>query len=433
MRDALRRRFTGLILLPALLLISQAAAHASGFALGSGSVRAMGTAGAFTAVADDPSAILYNPGGMPLVQDRFLTLGAAVQGLQSAQYQGTAPGPGQGTTGEQETPQLGVVPHAYLLLPFGQRARFGLGLDSPFGFKNSWRGPFSFAGRYSALESQLRTLDLDGSFAYRFGSGFGIGAGVVFRLSDLSLNRHVQGTNPFTGATLDVASLQAGTDRDYGWGWNVGVLDRVGDRFAWGLSYRSAIDVQYNGALVLTQIPTGDPQLDQLNAATLPFGKNLPLTAEIRFPDSVTLGLAVGFSSSLTWMLDVSRTGWSKFDGLTFNSTSDPTLSTVAQEAYKDSFSYRTGLRFTTDGGSQWRLGAALEQNPQPDSSTGPFLADADHYVYAFGWGLDWLDISLQWHQYAERSTVTNFDNVNGRYRRNAWMVAVSATAIHRH
>jgi long-chain fatty acid transport protein len=428
LRDALRRCLAGFTLLAS----TTTAAGAAGFSLGAQGARAMGTAGAFTAVADDPSAVFFNAGAVPLVQDRFFTLGAAAQGLQSAQYQGLPPGPGAATTGEQKTPQLGLSPHAYLLLPFGQRARFGLGVDSPFGFQTSWRGPTSFAGRFSALESELRTLDLNPSFSLRIGSSLGLGAGVIFRLSDLSLNRHVQGINPFTGATLDVGSLQAGTDYDYGWGWNVGILDRIGSRFSWGLSYRSAVDVQYKGALVLTQIPTGDPQLDRLNAATLPFGKNLPLTAEVNFPDTLTLGLAVGFSDSLTWMLDVSHTGWSRFDGLTFTSTSDPTLTTLAQGTYKDSFSYRTGLRYTTAGGSQWRLGAALEQSPQPGSSTGPFLADADHYVYALGWGLDWLDIALQWHQYTDRATVTNFDNINGRYRKNAWTVAVSATAIHR-
>ena len=51
----------GLVL---LAVFSPAAAQAAGFGIYEQGARAMGTAGAFTARADDPSAIYFNPAGL---------------------------------------------------------------------------------------------------------------------------------------------------------------------------------------------------------------------------------------------------------------------------------------------------------------------------------------------------------------------------------
>ena len=62
--------------------------------------------------------------------------------------------------------------------------------------------------------------------------------------------------------------------------------------FSWGLSYRSAITVDYGGKATFDQISTGYPQFDAAVAQQLPFNQDIPVKTSIEFPDMASLGLA---------------------------------------------------------------------------------------------------------------------------------------------
>jgi hypothetical protein len=52
--------------------------------------------------------------------------------------------------------------------------------------------------------------------------------------------------------------------------------------------------------------------------------------------------------------------------------------------------------------------------------------SDANRTTLALGWGLDWLDVALQWVQWSDRTTLTNVDTLNGTYRSRAFVLGVS-------
>ena len=423
-----RRAFALSLALPLLA----SAARASGFATEQEGVKAMGLAGAYTALAvDDPSALYYNVGGLALLDNQILTAGASAYSLQRSQYQGRPPGIGAGTTGQQEVVR-DLYPHAYLALPFGTRAKIGVGVDSPFGFETDWSNPTTFPGRAISLTSQLRTYDLTTGFSWKVSPRLGIGLAAIYRSSDLANTRNIQLPDPVTGLPRDVASINAGTDFEGGFGWNVGILNRLTRTFSWGLSYRSPIDVTYQGSARLNQIATGNAQLDQLVSASLPLGTDLPIASEIRFPATAALGIAVGHKEGFQASFDLGWAQWSRFQGVGVAFLTKPSLSYVLQGTYDDAYSYRLGARYTLEGGSQFRFGAALEKTPQPDGSLSPFFVDADRTTVAAGYGLDWLDIALQWQRYDNRFTFTNPDGLNGLYRNEAWLLAVSITKFNR-
>jgi long-chain fatty acid transport protein len=410
-----------------LLLAGAAAGRAGGFAADQEGVKAMGMAGAFTAVADDPSCLYYNVGGMSLLKKGTIVLGASALYLQQSLYQGLPPGIGTGTTGEQA--KVKEIPaHAYLILPFGTRAKVGFGVEQPFGLKTEWSEPLAFPGRFISLTSQIRSYDLNPSFSFAVTPDLGVGVGAIYRLSDLSNTRHLATADPATGQPLDVASLDAGTDFDGGGGWNVGILHRPSPAFSWGFSYRSAIKIDYKGSARLTQILTGNSSIDALTTASLPLNSNLPIASTIEFPSTATLGLAVnwGYQGQVTTAFDISRTEWNRFTGLGIGFVNNPSLSYTLQGAYKDALSYRLGLRWKRPGGAQWRLGVAYDPTPQPDASVSPFLPDANRTTLALGWGLDWLDVALQWVQWSDRTTLSNADTLNGTYRTRAFVLGVS-------
>ncbi len=409
-----------------LVLALASPLHAEGFAFTSQGAKATGLGGAFTALADDPTALYYNPGGLALLKKKKAVAGGfTAYRLNEGLYQGLAPGPGAGTTAEQETP-FELPAHLYVLLPLGERAVVGVGVFSPFLLDTQWGDKDSFAGRYVALRSEIRTWDLNPTLSFAATKNLGLGLGLIYRSSDLSLLRRYPGLNPFTGQLIDVGSLAVDSDTEGGFGWNVGLSHRIGSRFCWGLAYRSAIEIDHQGVGQLTQISTGNSQLDQLFAASLPFGPEVGMETSLTYPEVASLGVAVGLSK-LSWLaLDVSRTGWQEVSALAFRFPSEPELDQTISLALEESLSYRAGLLLGTPTGMQFRFGVAFEETPQPDATVGPFLADADRSVYAAGFGLDWLDVAFSWTTWEGRVVTTNVDEINGNWRTTAWRLALT-------
>ncbi|HKV11298.1 MAG TPA: outer membrane protein transport protein, partial [Thermoanaerobaculia bacterium] len=171
-----------------LLGLSAAPAWASGFSAFDSGVKAMGFSGAFTAQADDPTAVFYNLGGLALLEKGKLTGGSTGVYLNESQFRGTSPGIARGTAGEQEQ-SLSPQPHAYAVKAFGQskKLKWGTGIYMPYAFETEWTDPESFSGRLLTTDAQLQTYDVTTSLAYPITKNFGFGAGVIYRSSTFDL------------------------------------------------------------------------------------------------------------------------------------------------------------------------------------------------------------------------------------------------------
>lgn len=412
----------------ALALLSAAPARPAGFTGPEPGIKAMGMAGAFTAQANDPSAIFYNPGGLALFKKGKLTAGFAALYLNELQYQGIAPGVGAGTTGEQDKAYSWPL-HAYAVKPLGPKLKLGIGIASPYSFSTQWANPDdSFPGRFVSKSSELQTYDASTTIAWQATPNLGLGASAIYRNSKLSHARNLSGFDPETGLPADIASIDVETDFDGGLGWQVGLLQKIGKTFSWGFTYRSPIEIEQTGAGRLTQILTGNAQLDALNRATLPFDRDLPIATTLDYPASADLGLAVWPSEKTVIEADVDWTGWSDFQGLGISFPLNPRFDNTLQGAYEDTLAYRLGLRFTLGKGMQIRLGYAFEESPQPDASVSPFLPDAARSIFSAGFGRDWLDIGFQFIAPESRITRTNADALNGAYSGNSYLLGISIT-----
>lgn len=422
-----RQAILSTLVLLTLAPLTAPPARASGFSLYDAmGTRAMGLAGAFVARADDPSAIFYNVGGVGLLRGKTFSAGTAGYVLGDSLYQGLPPGIGAQTIGEQDQ-VIAPAPHVYWVKPLSRRFKIGLGINSPFLLDTEWNDPMNtFAGRFVSLRSQIETYDINPVFGCELTPHLGLGAGVVYRASELNVLRHFPVEDPNTGKLLDAASFDVGTSFDNGFGWNFGLLYRPSDRFSFGLAYRSEIELDYDGEATYTQIPTGDAQLDQLVAATLPLGQKLPVLSTIEFPATAGVGIGLGLGERLRTDVDVTWTGWSSFQQLTFALVNNPELSESLPLELDDAMAYRLGVTYRMDNENEIRFGVAYDESPQPTRTVGPFLPDADRGILAVGFGRDWLDLALQYQQLQERTVTDSVFGVNGRYRTNVWLVGVT-------
>jgi long-chain fatty acid transport protein len=423
------RRFGSYALALSLCALTlPAPAGASGFSLSGQGVKALGMGGAFTAQANDPTAVYYNPGGLALLEKGKLTAGAASTYLNESQFQGASPGLGAGTAAEQEAGFTILPVHTYAVKKLGDKLKLGAGLYQPFGFENEWAQPDSFAGRTLTTGSELQVFDVSSVLAWKISPSFGFGAGVVYRNAKLSTGRRIEAFNPNEAADADIGSLAFETDNEAGFGWTAGLLHRIGTRFSWGLSYRSAIEIDFQGSGTLTQILTGDDQFDALNTLIYPYDKELPATTTLTFPDEAVLGIAFAPSEKLLVALDVAQTGWSQFEGLAVTYPANGSFDQTLQGIYDDTLSYRLGLQIGLGKGMQLRLGYAFEESPQPDESVAPFFPDAERSIVSLGFGRDWLDLGFQLITPDDRTTLTNIDTLNGTYSGNTYILGISAT-----
>lgn len=415
--------------LPTAVLLSTlvaAPALAAGFDFPTQSAKALAMGGAFVAQANDPTAIYYNPGGLGLLaKKKGASLGLTTSKLNESLYQGLPPGIGAGTVGEQET-SMDNVPHVFGTLPFGARVVTGVGVYSPFRMRTEWADPEVFPGRRLAFESELSSLDITTSAGVALGSSFGIGGAIVFRTSDYGASRRV--TILDGGVVRDIGTLEMKTDTEKSYTWTAGVLHHIGGSFSWGASYRAGNETDYNGVGRMTQILTGDAQLDDLVRTQYTFDEDLALASTLSLPAQATFGIAVGSGQPFLLEIDATQTDWKDVQEIAFAFPGNPELDTAYPLRFEDAMTYRAGLSFRFPTGPELRFGYAMEESPQPDETVGAFLPDAARSTISAGFGLDWLNVGLAWTTYEQRIIATNVDALNGNYRASAWTVAITAT-----
>jgi long-chain fatty acid transport protein len=399
---------------------------AGGLAMEDQGARAGGMGGAFMAQAADPTAIFYNPGALALLpKKKGLAAGVSLSSIRQSSFQGVSPGIGAGTTGEQKSERL-TLPYAFATAPLGARAVSGLGAYTPYRLHNEWSAPNTFSGRYLATSSDIETLDLAPTVGFQLTPTIGIGAGAIYRRSTLSASRRIGAT--LSGSIADIAVADLETDSTSSTGWHAGLLWRPGDAFSFGVTHRSKMSVDFDGAGKLTQVLTGDAQFDQLVAASLPFGQELALTSHFDYPARTAAGIAVSLSKAVMFEIDAERTTWKNTRSIPFLFPNNSGLDTTYALNLKDTTSFRGGVRFQFPTGPQLRFGYAIDKSPQPDATVGPFIADAGRKTATAGLGLDWLDVSVGWTTFEQRSITTNADQFNGNYRGNAWTAAITVT-----
>ena len=367
-------------------LACSGSALASGLQITEQSVVGLGRAFAGGSLPnDDLSAAHYNPADMMLGKGMQAQLGLTFIGIsmktsntgsstrlpanlgEVLTQPGTLPVfvtvPNSGIADNGGTDKL--VPNGYFVMDINDRMRFGLAMVAPFAVSSNYgRG---WIGRYHAVESELKTVDINPSIAYRIDDQWSLGVGFSAQYVDATLTQAL--FNPFTPFTKDgYADVQAD---GWGYGYNLGATYQLDSNTRFGLSYRSRIDHSAKGHRTISDyIPGRDGKVGA--------------KADVTLPD--WLGLAAYHRLNDQWSIMASTrwTNWSLFDKLQID-FSDGTQS-LTPEKWKDSWSFNIGA--TYDYGPQWtfRAGYTYDQTPVPSTEyRTPRIPDSNRNAVAFG------------------------------------------------
>jgi long-chain fatty acid transport protein len=366
--------------LPALpLLCLPVSAFASGFALESQGVRAMGLSGACVAQSGDPSVISYNAAGIAFLSGHHLYVAGSF-GTLSSDFTGAGPYPPADTL-ERSRQGLGPLPALYYSHQVGERAVLGIGVSKPFGARNEWEGPGQATGRYTCVVCEIGSWAANPTVAFKLADRFAVGGGVDIRLSRFSLTRRVVASpNPFPQLT-DVAEITLASNRTTAVGWNVGLLASPSEAVSIGLAYRHKVVVDHDATASFTQIRTGDTTVDAAVAASLPEAQ--VAAVGLVYPASVAAGMSW---RGYRWTVeaDLVRTLWSSFDNVTL-SFRTTTYDQALPQTWGSAWTAALGAEFSPRDDWQLRGGYSYDTSPQPDTTLSPFLVDASRHGFSLG------------------------------------------------
>jgi long-chain fatty acid transport protein len=413
-----------------LLFLAAVPAFPSGFQLNTQGARAMGMGLAFTAVANDPSAIFFNPAGLGWQKHFEVEVGSSFITKTQGDFTGENPFPGIGDS-EREHKTTFVLPTLYVVAPLTSDINLGVGIFSPYGLGFRWDNAESFSGRFIAQNAVIQAVDLNPVLSFQATPAIAIAIGADYRVSKVQLERNQPAINPFTNSVVDVAHIKLNSDLtdNHGWGWNAGILVRPIQQLSFGAAYRSAITVNYSGTATFQQRLTGNAQFDGIVASQLPQGTH-PVTTKIDFPSSVNLGAALTLPGDFTVSAEADWTEWKKFQSLNIIFPDLVGRDLDRATNWKDSWAYRGGIEKKFSNFAV-RAGYYRDKTPQPVEDAGPILADNDRDAYSLGfgygtdrWGVDVSDLYLKFKRLdtAGRS----HDNFFGQYKESANIFAFS-------
>jgi long-chain fatty acid transport protein len=393
-------------ILAAVLAAVSASASAAFFQIAEQSASGIGNAFAGgAAIAEDASTVWYNPAGMTrFTGPQFVVGGSYILPSFTADVKSasSAIGPIGGGGGEAGT--AAFVPNLYAVVPISKRFTLGAGVNAPFGLVTDY--PDTWAGRYYALRSDIKTVNINLAAAFKFHDAFSVGVGVNHQNLQAELTQAVDFATLCTAGTILGIPGAAGcganavppfsqpnnpndgnakvTAKGDAWGYNAGIFSQLGATRL-GLAYRSQMKYKLNGEFDITPGTNVPPALLTNTNFRL---VDSAASAEVTLPSTVSLSAYREFGSRWAFMADVTRTNWSVLPELRIKFDSGQGDQVVTLNL-KDVYRYSVGATYRPSDAWLLRAGVALDRSPVPNAmDRTPRLPDSDRRWLSVGAGL---------------------------------------------
>lgn len=362
------------------------------YSLGSGGLanqsgtsgKATGHGYAFAGVANDSSAIFFNPAGLTQVKGLNLMLGGSAVDFKSEHTSNSG-------TKDEMADNLPIAPYLYLSYSKEESPwAYGLGINSPFGLVTEWKDN-SFS-RYYATTSKLLMYNVNPTVSYAVSDKVSFGAGLdYFNVFETELNQRVFNLDSglIPGSPTGDGHGKISGDGT-GWGYNLGVLLKPSEKHSFGLAYRSQVNVVIEGEAELTELQ---------DATAFAFGGSSyksGVSTEFKFPQSVLLGY--GFKPNDRWQIfaDYEWVDWKIVENLDFNyERNNANLTQRIARDWKSTSNVGIGAEFKANNTLDLRFGVLAYESVVPSGTLEATLPDASRWGITFGPGFHFGNLSL--------------------------------------
>ena len=406
-------RFTALALgIAGVLAFGQA--HATGFQLREQSVKNLGRGQSGVATADDDASVVTNnPAAMVNLDKTTLQADLTLIDLTANFEGGGVSGAGTPLTGGDggDPGDLQAVPNVAAVFPLGgglEYVTLGASIGAPFGLKTEYDR--DWVGRYNAVESDLKTVDLTLSAAFEITDRFSLGVGFIYERADVTLSNAVDFGTIMAGTGLPPAA--GGVPQGYdgfaevsgdssGIGWLFGAQFKPTDSLSIGYSHRSEIDhdlegdadfttpAQFQAAQALYGQLLLNPLLPPQTRAQLTVLANgfvdSNISAPLTTPSVDILSVTYAFNDDFRMMADAQFTDWSSLRSVNIDYANPYQPNTVEPFAWNDTEMYALGAEWDLSDAFTLRGGITWDESPTHIETRTPRLPDEDRMLYSIG------------------------------------------------
>ena len=353
---------------------------ANGFRLMDQDAFATARGEAFTATADNASAIYYNPAGITQLDGNNLRTG--IDGIYvNAKYQPPSTAANAGST-YNDIDHFAAIPQLFLTHTFDSvPLSAGVGVYAPFGGKVNWPEDTGF--RTVATRGALAYTTINPVIAYKVLPSLSVAVGANFNYGKIDLE---QGLSMFE-QPLENYFLFKGNGWSYG--FNAGIRWQPLDQLSFGGKFQSRSHIDFDGYTEFEQEPFVQPQQVQAKA-------------NVTFPLTAVGGVSYRPTTNWNIEFDADYTDWSSFGTVTIAQAPIPfpTSQVINQNipvtlTWRPSWAFELGA--TRYFGKNWQVSAGylFNQNSVPDTYYSPLAADMDRYFLSLGGGYHNQHLSL--------------------------------------
>ena len=373
-----------LIAIVTALVFLSSMALANGLNLNGLGARAVAMGGAFVGLADDFSAVYWNPAG------------AAQFGKKYFGFSGFAILPSMGYKLDLAMVDVKAPSKVY---PGGMAAYYhpindklvgGLSVYSPSGLGMKWdgadfaniSGPPNFAPNPNLKwESFVFMVTASPSLAYKISDQVSLGVALNASYTSVDLAMYAGSVEPFPNYHIDMKQQDINLT-GWGIGATFGVLVKPSDLFSIGATFKTPVKFNLSGDAKIT----GMPQLG-LNETS-------GLETAITWPMWIAVGVAVRPIDSLVFTFDVQYTDWNTIDvlELSFIDPAWDNMMTLSGENEMDFYwesktQIRIGAEYLVTDTFALRGGYYFDPTPSPDKTLNVLLPSATFNAISGGFG----------------------------------------------
>ena len=355
-----------ILLLTVFSLMISTNLFGGGFQLNEHGARALAMGGAFTAVANDPSAVYWNGAGLSFLKGTHIVFGASFIAPNST-FRGVTP-----DVDKYRGKNLLFYPvHFFASHSLSDKFSVGLGFTTPFGLGTEWDE--NWIGKNLAVETQLKTFILTPVVAYKALDNLSLSVGFVYSFADVLITRKNQLPSYLNN---EEAFIHLEGDDMFAYGFNAGLMFKPAKFISVGASYHSEVKYEFEGTATILEAPE-----QVINS--LPQGN---ITAELTTPQNIAVGIAVDISERVKVSADYQYVGWSSYDKLEVKFTDpEPDVVSSSPRMYDDSYIIRLGGAYKFDDQVTFMGGVYFDNNPVSNQFLNPSLPESDRIGLSFG------------------------------------------------
>jgi long-chain fatty acid transport protein len=380
---------TPVLTLAAVLILSSFAAG-NGFNLNGLGTRAQAMGGAYVSLANDFSAVFWNPAGAAgFRKELFGFYATDLIPRGTYLYESMIPEDPHIDAKTQKSHYLGFLGAYYR--PVGEKVVVGLGFGTPSGLGAKWDGEdfvSPLGGTAFDWSSKVGVFSVTPLVAVKLNDWLSVGATFNVNLGTFELKQ--PGGSAYLGE--GVVPLGQYEEKMTGWGFGatVGVMAKPVDKLSVGLTVRTPSTVSFKGSARLSYLSLYD----------------LPDTSDLARSITWPLWIAGGVSfrpvERLVLSADVQWTQWSKLDRITTEYLDDVWAALMAADdrnvsvlEWRDATQIRFGAEYALNATTALRAGYYHDPAPGPTSTLTVLLPSHTFNAFSVGLGKTIGDLQL--------------------------------------